>query len=82
MSKPLLVRIPQELHARVKEESQRTGVPMGRIVEEALEIRLAAKKIFISEGHDLPAGSVHGLLSGPWTMHVWVPEDDVELPDS
>lgn len=42
MTKPMLSRIPEDLHARVKAESNERGVSMTRIVIEALEKHLDA----------------------------------------
>ena len=60
-SKPLLVRIPEDLHARVKAESKRTGVPMSRIVAEALELRLGSVKLHLRPSNTiLGSGQVFG----------------------
>lgn len=43
--KPLLVRIPPELHARVKEESVKTGKSMSLITIEALQLHLDSETL-------------------------------------
>ena len=40
MTKPMLSRVPDELHARVKSEAAKQGVSMTKIVEDALEMYL------------------------------------------
>lgn len=42
MTKPMLTRVPDELHARVKDEADKRGVSMTKIVIAALEEYLSA----------------------------------------
>lgn len=41
MSNTLTIRFPQELLKRLRETSRRTGLPMGRVVCQAVETTLA-----------------------------------------
>ena len=38
--KNLFIRVPEDLHARVKQEAERTGTPMNRIAIDALNLYL------------------------------------------
>lgn len=40
MSNTLTVRLPQELLDRLREKSRRTGLPVGRVVRQAIEATL------------------------------------------
>lgn len=40
MGNTLTIRLPEELLARLREKSRRTGLPMGRVVQESLEATL------------------------------------------
>jgi hypothetical protein len=40
MGNTLTVRLPDELLKRLREKSRRTGLPMGRVVRESLEVAL------------------------------------------
>jgi hypothetical protein len=40
MSNTLTVRLPEELLARLREKSRRTGLPMGKVVRQSLEAAL------------------------------------------
>lgn len=72
-SKPLLVRIPEDLHARVKAESKRTSVPMSRIVAEALELHLGSVKLHLRPSNTiLGAGQVFG------PVDVYIEFDEME----
>lgn len=58
MSNTLTVRLPEELLKRLREESRRTGLPVGRVVRESLESTL--------DREDEPAWMRHaGTLDGP-----------------
>ena len=52
MTKPLLVRIPDELHARVKEESHTTGKSMAQIAADALDLYLNSVQLRLVQGDD------------------------------
>ena len=41
MSNTLTVRLPEELLQRLREKSRRTGLPVGRVVRQAVEATLA-----------------------------------------
>jgi len=40
MSNTLTIRLPEDLLKRLREKSRRTGIPMGRVVRQSLEITL------------------------------------------
>ncbi len=42
MSNTLTVRLPEELLERVREKARRTGLPVGRVVRQALETTLGS----------------------------------------
>ncbi len=42
MKKGMLSRIPEDLHARVKQSANTQGISMSRVVEEALEMYLSS----------------------------------------
>ena len=44
MSNTLTIRLPDELLQRLREKSRRTGLPMGQIARESLEITLDKKR--------------------------------------
>lgn len=56
MTKAMLSRIPESLHARVKQESGKRGVSMSKIVEDALEQYL--KSVFLAVHIDENPGQV------------------------
>lgn len=41
MSNTLTIRLPEELLGRLREKSRRTGLPVGRMVRQSLEITLS-----------------------------------------
>ena len=41
MSNTLTIRLPEDLLGRLREKARRTGLPMGRVVRQSLEISLA-----------------------------------------
>jgi hypothetical protein len=44
MSNTLTIRLPEELLERLREESLRTGLPLGRVVRQSLEATLSADR--------------------------------------
>ncbi len=44
MSNTLTIRLPEELLERLREKSRRSGLPMGRVVREALESTLSTEQ--------------------------------------
>jgi predicted transcriptional regulator len=44
MSNTLTIRLPDELLERLREESRRTGLPVGRVVRQSLESALDKTK--------------------------------------
>lgn len=57
MSNTLTIRLPEELLKRLREKSRRTGLPMGRVVRQAVENSLR---------QDEPAWMKYaGTISGP-----------------
>jgi predicted DNA-binding protein len=57
MSNTLTIRLPEELLQRLREKSRRTGLPMGRVVRQAVENSLQ---------QDEPAWMKYaGTMSGP-----------------
>ena len=57
MSNTLTIRLPEELVDRLRKVSRRTGVPVGRVVRQALETTLA-------EDGDNPLLQFSGLIKG------------------
>jgi len=45
MSNTLTVRLPEELLRRLREKSRRTGLPVGRMVRQSLEITLSHDRV-------------------------------------
>jgi hypothetical protein len=43
MSNTLTIRLPEDILERLKETSQRTGIPVGRLVRQSLETTLSKK---------------------------------------
>jgi len=58
MSNTLTVRLPEELLERLREESRRTGLPVGRVVRQSLESTLA-------EGSEPAWMKYAGTITGP-----------------
>ena len=58
MSNTLTIRLPEDMIEWLKETSQRTGIPVGRLVREQLETARAqtGKKLFMRHA---------GTISGP-----------------
>ncbi len=52
----MLARVPDELHARVKEEAEKRNVSMTRVITEALEMYL--NSVFLSAHLDSQQGQV------------------------
>jgi len=44
MSNTLTIRLPEDLLERLREESRRTGLPVGRVVRQSLETALNKAK--------------------------------------
>ncbi len=54
--KPMLARVPDELHARVKQEAEKRNVSMTKVITEALEIYL--NSVFLAAHLDDESGGV------------------------
>jgi hypothetical protein len=44
MSNTLTIRLPEEMLEELKETSRQTGIPVGRLVRQSLEVTLARDK--------------------------------------
>jgi predicted transcriptional regulator len=60
MSNTLTVRLPNELLDRLRQVAHRTGLPMGRVVRQALETTLSEK-----EEKEQPWMKYAGTVDGP-----------------
>jgi hypothetical protein len=61
MGNTLTIRLPEELLERLREKARRTGLPVGRVVRQCLEIALSADR---SAGRDNPLLTYAGVIKG------------------
>jgi hypothetical protein len=62
MSNTITIRLPEELLQRLREKSRRTGLPLGRVVRQAVENSLEQDKSPVWKKY---VGIVKG---GPWNL--------------